>query len=149
VEEEQCAQEQLKIDAKNLIVAILLVLFMLAVPSFESSRKSDIVHFFGWILTLVVPLADCGLLGILGFSVIVAIWDGISVLPIRYAEFMTALCFHTVPEYMAVMLLGKTCGGLLTFQLCNTFIVNEGLEEFLFNNGSNFYGSAIGDLVRE
>ena len=43
-------KEQLKIDAKNLIVAILLILFMLAVPSFESTRKNDIINFFGWFL---------------------------------------------------------------------------------------------------
>ena len=48
--EEPCMKEQLKIDAKNLIVAILLILFMLAVPSFESTRKNDIINFFGWFL---------------------------------------------------------------------------------------------------
>ena len=43
-------KEQLRIDAKNLIVAILLILFMLAVPSFESTRKNDIINFFGQFL---------------------------------------------------------------------------------------------------
>lgn len=142
-------KEQLKIDAKNLIVAILLILFMLAVPSFESTRKNDIINFFGWFLNQIHPLAEQGLLGILGFAALVAVWDGVSVLPIRYAEFLTALCFHTVPEYMAVMLLGKTIGGVITYRCCNALITNEGLEEIILNNGCSFYVSAISDLVRE
>ena len=142
-------KEQLRIDAKNLIVAILLILLMLAVPSFESSRKNDIVACFGWILNRVYPLADEGLPGLLAFSGIVAIWDGISVVSIRYAEFLTALCFHTVPQYMMVMLIGKTLGGWITYKLCSTFIKNEELEEVILNNGFSFYVSAIGDLVRE
>ncbi len=122
---------------------------MLAVPSFESSRKNDIVATFGWFLNQVYPLTSEGLLSILGFSAIVAVWEGISVVPVRYAEFLTALCFHTVPEYMAVMLIGKTIGGYITYKCCNAFIKNEELEEVILNNGFSFYVSAIGDLVRE
>lgn len=50
LEEDTHVKEQIRIEAKNLIVAILLILFMLAVPSFESSRKSDIIEWFGWVL---------------------------------------------------------------------------------------------------
>jgi len=139
----------MKIDAKNLLVAIILILFMLLIPSFESSRKNDIVNFFGSLLNTLSPLADEGLLGILAFSVIVGVWDGISVVPIRYAEFLTALCFHTVPEYMIIMLIGKSLGGIFTFKICNAFIKNEELEEVILSNGCSFYVNAIGDLVRE
>mmetsp|Transcript_31311 Transcript_31311/g.41441 ORF Transcript_31311/g.41441 Transcript_31311/m.41441 type:complete len:94 (+) Transcript_31311:25-306(+) len=56
--EDPCMKEQLRIDAKNLIVAILLILFMLAVPSFESTRKNDIINFFGWFLNQMQPVAE-------------------------------------------------------------------------------------------
>jgi len=88
-------------------------------------------------------------LGIFAFSAIVAVWDGISVLPIRYAEFLTALCFLTVPEYMLIMLIGKSLGGVFTYKICSTFIKNEELEEVILSNGCSFYVNAIGDLVRE
>ena len=47
VDDDEPLKEQMKIDAKNLIVAIILILFMLIIPSFESSRKNDIINFFG------------------------------------------------------------------------------------------------------
>ena len=122
---------------------------MLAVPSFESTRKNDIVNYFGWFLNKVQPLSKDGLPSVLGFAAIVAVWDGISVLPIRYAEFLTALCFHTVPEYIAIMLIGKTVGGFFTYKFCNTLITNDSLEEIILNNGCSFYVSAISDLIRE
>ena len=148
-EEEPSVKEQIRIDAKNLIVAILLILFMLAVPSFEQSRKADIVAFFGEFLNLVSPLAEEGLPGMLFFVTIVAIWDGISVLPLRYVEFLVALSFQTVPEYLAVMLIGKTIGGIITYKVCNAFIKNEELEEIILSIGYSFYFNAISDLVRE
>ena len=42
---------------------------------------------------MVTPLADEGLPGMLVFVGIVAVWDGISVVNVRYVEFLTALCF--------------------------------------------------------
>ena len=142
-------REQLRIDAKNLIIAIFLILLMLAIPSFESSRKGEIVALFGWFLRLIAPLAEEGLPGLLVFSAIVAVWDGISVVPVRYVEFLTALCYHTVPEYMLVMVLGKTVGGYFTYNVCNAFMSSEEIEGIIFSSGSSFYVSAISDLVRE
>lgn len=139
----------MKIDAKNLLVAIILILLMLLVPSFESSRKNDIIAFFGSVLKTVSPLAEQGFLGIISFAVIVAVWDGISVVPIRYAEFLTALCFTTVPEYIVIMLIGKTLGGYLTYKVSNALIKNEDLEDIILNNGFSFYITAISDLVKE
>ena len=85
----------------------------------------------------------------LAFISIVAVWDGLSVVPIRYAEFLTAICFHTVPEYMVIMIIGKTLGGLITYKACNLFIKNDELEQIILSNGCTFYVNAIGDLVRE
>lgn len=148
-EDEPLVKEQMKLDAKNFLVAVILILFSLLIPSFESSRKNDIIAYFGTLLKTVSPLAEQGFLGILSFAAIVAIWDGISVVPIRYAEFLTALCFSTVPEYMVIMLIGKTVGGIITYKVCNSFIKNEDLEEVILNNGCTFYVTAISDLVKE
>lgn len=57
-EDEPLVKEQMKIDAKNLLVAIILILFMLLIPSFESSRKNDIIAYFGTLLKTVSPLAE-------------------------------------------------------------------------------------------
>ena len=95
------------------------------------------------------PLAEEGPIGIIVFSAITAVWSGISILPNRYAEFLVALCYHTVPEYMLIMCVGKTLGGILTYKVCNFFIKNDELEEVMFSNGLSFYVNAIGDLVKE
>ena len=95
---------------------------MIAIPSFEQNRKNDIVNFFGWSLQKVEPWTEEGLPGILFFCGIVAMWDGISVLPVRYIEFMIALCYQTPPEYIAIIVIGKTVGGLLTYKVGQTII---------------------------
>jgi len=69
---------------------------MFAIPSFEASKKEDIMDAFGVIYTYIAPLADTGLLGILIFSGIVAIWDGVQILPVRYIELMVALSFDSI-----------------------------------------------------
>ena len=122
---------------------------MVAIPSFESSRKDEIIAFFGWFLRFVAPLSEHGIVGVLTFAAMVAVWDGISVVPVRYVEFLTALCFHTVPEYMIIMLIGKTIGGFFTYRVCNSFVKKGELEEVIISNGCKFYLAAISDLVRE
>ena len=77
------------------------------------------------------------------FSGLVAIWDGISIFPVRYVEFLTALCFRNVPEYFIIMLIGKTMGGYVTFKMCNYFVRGEDLEEIILNNGFNMGVVAI------
>ena len=94
------------------------------------------------------PIADTGVPGVLAFSLIVAMWDGISVVPARYAEFMVALCFNTVPEYVVIMLIGKTLGGFLTYKACSGLIKNEDLEDVILSHGCSFYVGAISDLIR-
>ena len=88
--------EQLKLDAKNVVMTIFLVLVIFAIPQFESSRKSDIIYFFGEFLRVLTPIADCGLIGIIFYSSLVSFWDGLSVLNVRYVEFLVALSFNTI-----------------------------------------------------
>lgn len=95
------------------------------------------------------PVAEQGIFGVVTFAVLVAVWDGISVLPIRYIEFLTALCYHTVPEYMAVMIIGKTLGGFITYKCCNKMIINEGLVDIFLSNSCTFYVDTISELVRD
>lgn len=116
--EEPYRREQLRIDAKNLIVIILIVLLVIAVPSFEQNRKSDIIELFGACLQKIHPWSNQGLPGMLLFSALVAIWDGFSLLPVRYIEFMVALCFQTPTEYILIVVIGKTLGSLLTYKAC-------------------------------
>ena len=52
-------------------------------------------------------------------------WDGLTILPAKYVEYMTALSFHTIPEFMAVMVIGKTIGGFITYKGCNYLFANE------------------------
>ena len=109
--------EQIKVNAKNVVMSILLILVIFAIPQFESSRKPDIVFVFGEFLKVLSPVADCGLIGILFYSSIVSFWDGLSVLNVRYVEFLVALSFNTVQEYVLVMIIGKTFGGFITYRM--------------------------------
>ena len=95
---------------------------MIAVPSFEQNRKTEIIDFFGQCLQFLEPWSQEGLPGLLFFCGLVAVWEGISVLPVRYVEFMVALCFQTAPEYIVIIVLGKTIGGILTYKACHLFL---------------------------
>ena len=128
---------------------ILFVLFMIAIPSFEQNRKSDIVNFFGQCLQFIEPLSRQGLPGLLYFCGLVAVWDGISVLPVRYIEFMVALCYQTAPEYITIIVIGKTLGGIFTYKACHAFLQCHDLQDLFLSNGLSLYANAISDLVRE
>ena len=66
---------------------------------------------------MLTPIADCGLIGIIFYSSLVSFWDGLSVLNVRYVEFLVALSFNTIQEYVLVMLSGKTLGGFITYRM--------------------------------
>ena len=137
----------MKLDAKNLLITLVLILVMIAIPQIESSRKSEIANIFGSLLTILTPLTDCGILGILLYSCIVSLWDGISILPVRYVEFFVAISFNTVHEYVLVMIIGKTLGGIVTYKMANTFMKNEEVEAIIHH--STFCVAAVSDLIIE
>ena len=121
---------------------------MLLIPQFESSRRNDIIRFFGVIVQVITPMADQGLIGILFYAALVSVWDGMSVVPVRYVEFLVAITFNTVPEFIVIMLIGKTIGGFLTYRIANSIIKSDDLEEVILSNSCSFYVHAVSDLVR-
>ena len=104
---------------------------------------------FGEFLKVLSPVADCGLIGILFYSSIVSFWDGLSVLNVRYVEFLVALSFNTVQEYVLVMIIGKTFGGFITYRMSQKLIKNEDVEDIILNHSCSFYVHAVSDLIRE
>ena len=54
-----------------------------------------------------------------------------------------------MPQYVVIMLVGKTIGGFITYKACNLFIKNEDLAEIILSTGFSFYINAISDLVRK
>ena len=147
LEKEMLANKKMKLDAKNLLITLILILVMIAVPQIESTRKSEIANVFGTLLKVLTPMTDCGILGILLYSSLVSLWDGISILPVRYVEFLVAISFTTIHEYVLVMVIGKTVGGLLTYKMANTFMKNEEIEAIIHH--STFYVAAVSDLILE
>ena len=107
------------------------------------------MHFFGTVVQIITPLADQGLIGILFYAFMVSIWDGLSVVPVRYVEFLVAITFNTIPEFIAIMLIGKTLGGFLTYRIANTIIKSDDLEDVILSNSCSFYVHAVSDLVKE
>ena len=139
--------KKIKLDAKNLLITLVLILTMIAIPQIESSRKNEIANIFGTLLNVLTPITDCGILGILLYSSLVSLWDGISILPVRYVEFLVAISFSTIHEYVLVMIIGKTVGGMITYKIANTFMKNEEVEAIIYN--STFCVAAVSDLIKE
>ena len=96
LEKEWQTNKKMKLDAKNLLITLVLILVMIAIPQIESSRKKEIANIFGTFLQFLTPITDCGMLGILFYSSLVSLWDGISLVPVRYVEFLVALSFNSI-----------------------------------------------------
>ena len=45
---------------------------------------------------------------------IVALWDGISIFPVRYIEFLVALNCQNFQDFIVVITIGKTLGAFIT-----------------------------------
>jgi hypothetical protein len=95
-EAEQDARELSSINPVSLILLICLLLLMIAVPSFEQNRKHEIHSIFATIVNTMMPATELGIISILLYASIVAVWDGISVLPARYIELFVAMSFTSV-----------------------------------------------------
>ena len=80
----------------------------------------------------MVPLADTGLPGMLVFALMVAFCEGLSVLPMRYIEFLVGLCFN-LKEYVFVVVIGKTIGAYFTYKCANLLMNRNELEEIVFS----------------
>lgn len=139
---------------QNLAIVSSFVILMIVIPFAETVYGNEIVELFGWFLNIVHPVANQGLFGIISFSAFVAFWDGITVVPVKFAELLTALCFHTMSEYIAVMVIGKTLGGLITYKVVDTLFINKKNKEIvsstILKNGlCSSYSEPIIDLICE
>ena len=138
----------MRIDARNLVLTIFMVITMFAIPSYEVSKKDEIIDVFAIAYNYLAPLADTGALGILIFSGIVALWDGVQILPIRYIELLVALCFDSLPHYLLVITLGKAIGSVITYKLVNMIMRKEDLAELMLSNLNSFYFMGLKSRVR-
>jgi len=95
-------------------MSILITLILFAIPQLEKSRRMEINELFGLIVQHIIPLAETGLPGMLVFAFMVAFCEGVSVLPMRYIEFLVGLCYN-LKEYVFVVVIGKTMGAIFTY----------------------------------
>ncbi len=111
---------------------------MIAVPSFEQNRKHEIHSIFAMIVNTMMPATELGILSILLYASIVAVWEGFSVLPARYVELFVAMSFTSVQQFVLIMILGKTLGGYITHKFANSLLKKERLFLIMFTCSSSF-----------
>jgi hypothetical protein len=120
---------------------------MIAVPSFEQNRKTEIHAIFGTIANSMMPATEFGVLSILLYAAIVAVWDGLSVLPARYIELFVAMSFTSVQQFVLIMILGKTMGGYITHKFANSLLKKERLVLIMFTNSSSFIFQSMQQMI--
>lgn len=76
-----------------LVILTLILLFMIAVPSIEQNHKTTIQSLLGHTINTMMPLTEYGVWSIFFYAGIVAVWDGFSLLPVRYVELLVAMSF--------------------------------------------------------
>jgi hypothetical protein len=135
------------VDPKSLLLVISLLIVMIAVPSLESRHKSDILNSFGTIVNEMIPATELGLYSIILYATIVAVWDGVCVLPARYIELFVAMSFTSVQQFVLIMILGKTLGGFVTHKIANSFLRKDRVLMIMFTNSSSFVFEAIQKLI--
>jgi len=67
-------------------------------------------------------------MGYLFYGGLVAIWEGFSILPIRYVEFLVALSYNSYFDFILIIVLGKTAGSILTYKLANLILSKEEMK---------------------
>jgi hypothetical protein len=135
------------INPVSLILLIILLVLMIAVPSFEQNRKTEIHAIFGTIANSMMPATEFGVLSILLYAAIVAVWDGLSVLPARYIELFVAMSFTSVQQFVLIMILGKTMGGYITHKFANSLLKKERLVLIMFTNSSSFIFQSMQQMI--
>jgi len=126
---------------------ITLVLF--AVPSVETTRKPEIIELFAIFAQYTGPISQQGLSGYLFYGVLVALWEGFSVLPIRYVEFLVALNYTSYFDFILIIVLGKTCGSILTYRLANYILSKEEMKQVFIATTNTFYFRALESLMAD
>jgi len=120
---------------------------MIAVPSFEQNQKHEIHSIFAMIVNTMMPATELGILSILLYASIVAVWEGFSVLPARYVELFVAMSFTSVQQFVLIMILGKTLGGYITHKFANSLLKKERLFLIMFTCSSSFIFQSIQQMI--
>lgn len=134
-------------DAKSLVITIALILVMFAIPSFETTRKAEIIELFALFAKLTGGISERGFFGMVFYSGLVAIWDGLSVLPVRYVEFLVALNYPHLQDFIIIVVIGKTLGAVLTYRLSYAVLSRDELQHVMLNNTTNFYFKSLESIV--
>ena len=121
----------------------MFILFI--IPSLESTRRTEIYDALGWIhANILGHVSKLGPFGMACFIIMVAIWDGLGVLTIRYAELMVALNYDFITEYTFIIICGKTLGAFLTYKISMLTLHEEAVSHVLFANINSYtYLAAI------
>ena len=93
------------------------------------------------------PATDLGLFSIFLYAGIVAVWDGLGLLPVRYIELFVAMSFTSVQQFILIMILGKTLGGYITHKIANSLLQKDKLLVIMFTNSSSFVFESIQQLI--
>lgn len=78
-----------------------------------------------------------------------AVWDGFSILPIRYVEFLISLNYTSYYDFIIIVVVGKTLGSVITYKVSNYIISRDELERIMISSTNSFYFRALEVLVRD
>ena len=140
--------EALKMEAKNIIIVMVITLILFAVPSLENARKTEIIHILAAFDQISGPLSNQGVFGMAYYSCLIAVWDGFQILPIRYVEFFVALNYPSYFDFILIIVLGKTLGSLISYRLANYILSKEEMRQVMINTTSTFYFRAVEMHIR-
>jgi hypothetical protein len=115
------------VEAKNLIIIIGITLVLIAVPTIETTRRREIIEMFAMFDQHTGPISDNGAFGMAFYSGLVAVWEGFSILPMRYVEFFVALNYLSYFDFILIVVLGKTFGSIISYRLTNYILSKEEL----------------------
>lgn len=79
-----------------------------------------------------------GTQGVIYFIAIVAVWDGLGIIPCRYSELLVAINYSKTKDYMLIMSLGRAFSGIFTYKIANSVLRKGELEEIYFTHSSSY-----------
>jgi len=83
------------------------------------------------------------------YSGVIAVWDGLQILPIRYVEFFVALNYPSYFDFILIVVIGKTMGSLISYRLANYILSKEEMRQVMVNTTSTFYFRAVEMYIRD
>jgi len=95
------------------------------------------------------PISEKGPVGYLFYGSLVALWEGFSILPIRYVEFLIALNYTSYFDFILIIVLGKTAGSMLTYKLANYILSKNEMRQVIITITNTFYFRALESLMTD